>query len=317
MEVVELDGDGAPSPAPAGDPAGRGASRTSSGLDRLRERGTLIRLLPVAVVAAAVTGGLVGHHSAAVAEQRRAASTLAVAAQAVGETSFELAVGLGAQLDVRVTNLGPRPVRLGQDASGTQGARAAAVRVLGDSWLPTGQSVMVLVRTSVDCRVGRVLTPRIGVMTQDGARHTTAVTMPDGGRPSDRLCPQRSGSSALDATLVGTVMLPAVQLSNLTTQPLRVSLPEQGLFPYRDGRVLEVVTRPQLPTTIRPNDRLTVRLRLVSHGCVAELQDVQRLGLATLTVAGTSLRDAGLEPAGQAEVDVTALVAAAMVRSCG
>ncbi len=311
-DVVELDDVDAPSPVELD--AGRPGAVTSSGRALLRERRTLLRLLLVAVVVAAVAGGVIGRRSATIAEDRRAAATLAVAAQAVGETPYELAIGLGAQLDVRVTNLGPRPVRLGQAGPGSPGTRTATVQVLGESWLPAGDSVTVLVRTSVDCRVGRVLTPRIGVTTEDGVEHTTAVTMPDGGRPSDRLCPRRSNSSALSASLVGTVQLPALQLSNLTADPLRVSLPEQGLFPYRDGRVLEVVTRPLLPTTIRPNDRLIVRLRLVSHGCVAELQDVQRLDLATLTIAGTALRTGGQE---QVEVDMTALVSAAMVRSCG
>lgn len=314
-EIVDLGSSSADDGRPGGRSAAAAALPTPA---LLRTPRSLLLVVLGAVAAAGLAGALLGRRSAALAFDARQDATLAVAAQAVGAVPFELPIGLGAELDVTVTNFGPRPVRIGPAQQPSSGTRAGTATVLGDAVLPSGGGVHVLVRTSVDCRMGRVLTPRLGVVTADGVQHSTAVTMPDDGRPSDQLCPRRSASSsALSATVVGTVLLPAVQLVNLSAEPLRVSLPEQGLYPYREGRVLELMTRPALPTTIRPHDRLTVRLRLVPFGCRAELQDLQRLDLATLTVAGTSLRSAGREPAGLAEVDVTALVSAAMVRSCG
>lgn len=305
-EVVELDD--------LASPAARGLSPGSRRLGRRRSS-----VLAAAVVAAvAVLSGIAfGRHGAALDDRERERSTLAVAALAVAQTPFTLPIGLGAELRVLVTNLGPRTVRVGPLPQRSPGTTTGSISVPGDGRVAPGASITVVVRTSADCRVGQVLAPRIGVLTADGVQRTAAVTMPDGGRPSDAVCPQRSTSSALTATLAGTVLLPAVQLSNLSPDPMRVTLPDQTLFPYSDGDRLEVVTRPVLPTTIRPHDRLTVRLRLVSHGCVAELQDLQRLDLATLTIAATALRDSGLQPAGRVDIDLTGLVSAAMVRSCG
>jgi hypothetical protein len=243
-----------------------------------------------------------------------------VAAQAVEVMPYDLPIGLGAQLMVSVTNYGPLPVTVGRAlrAEPGSGVRTGRVTVLGagDS-VDAGATARVLMRMSVDCRVGRVLRPTLGVRTADGVLHSTTVTMPDGGRPSSALCPRRSGS-AITATLVGTVQLPAVQLVNQSPLPVRVSLPPQGLSPWREGDALEVVTRPDLPTTLGPNDQMTVRLRFVARGCVEQLQELQRLDLATLTLASSTLRTSSRpEPAGEVEVDMTGVVAAAMVRYCG
>ncbi len=306
-EVVELDDLAAPAACPGSSPTERRPRR---------RRGSLPTVAVVAVVAA-LSGIALGRHGAVLDDLERERSALAVAAQAVGETPFTLPIGLGAELRVLVTNLGPRTVRIGPLPRLSAGITTGTVSVPGDGQVAPGATVTVVMRTSVDCRVGRVLTPRLGVLTADGVQHTAAVTMPDGGRPSDAVCPRRSTSSALSAALAGTVLRPAVQLTNLSPDPMRVTLPDQTLYPYRDGDHLQIATWPVLPTTIRPHDRLTVRLRLVPHGCVAELQDLQRLDLATLTIAATALRDSGLQPAGSVDVDLTGLVSAAMVRSCG
>jgi hypothetical protein len=248
-----------------------------------------VALLVLTLVLGALLGGSLASRSAELAGQEQREAALAVAAQAVEVMPYDLPIGLGAQLMVSVTNYGPLPVTVGRAlrAEPGSGVRTGRVTVLGagDS-VDAGATARVLMRMSVDCRVGRVLRPTLGVRTADGVLHSTTVTMPDGGRPSSALCPRRSGS-AITATLVGTVQLPAVQLVNQSPLPVRVSLPP-------------------------------LRLRFVARGCVEQLQELQRLDLATLTLASSTLRTSSRpEPAGEVEVDMTGVVAAAMVRYCG
>lgn len=327
IDVVDLTDDldrAHPGPTSDDGPPVSAAPRSAHGR---RSVGTalFVRRHPVALVVltlllGALLGGSLARRSAALADQERRESTVAVAAQAVEVMPYDLPIGLGAQLLVSVTNLGPLPVSVGRAlrAEPASGVRTGRVTVLGsgDS-VAADTTVRVMMRMSVDCRVGRVLRPTLGVRTADGVLHSTPVTMPEGGRPTSALCPRRSGS-AVTATLVGTVQLPALQLVNQSPLPVQVSLPPQGLSPWQDGHALEVVSRPTLPTTLGPNQQVTVRLRFIARGCIEELQALQRLDLATLTLASATLRTASRpEPAGQVDVDVTGVVAAAMVRYCG
>ena len=50
---------------------------------------------------------------------------------------------------------------------------------------------------------------------------------------------------------------------------------------------------------------------------MSQLQDLQRLDIATLTIAPELLRADRVVPGEPVPVDVTAVVAAAMVRTCG
>ena len=338
-EVLDASGHGVADPVsarPVGDdvvdldvlpgPSGVPADGRTDGPRRLK-RGPARPGPVLAVVAALVVGALAGagisrHRSDQAAElSDRAAIT--VAAQATAVEPFTLPIGVGAQLQVTVTNLGPLPVEViasDRTRSDTdQGTtRQALVTVLGArTSVGPGTSVSVEMRVPVDCRAERLITTTLPVRTEDGVRHAVPVSLPDDGQPPASICPPLGTASQLSAQLTGTVVLPVLQLANNTNEAMRVRLPAQALTPEGSDAVIQVVTRPALPTTIRPHDRLTVHLRFVAHSCVRELQDLQRLDIATLFVAPELLTATRVVPGEPAAVDVTAVVAAAMVRTCG
>ena len=299
-------------------------------LDATPGRPTRTRARPGAglvVVAALLLGALAGagvsRHRSDQAAERSDRAVVTVAAQATAVEPFTLPIGIGAQLQVMVTNLGPLPIeviasyRTRSDTD--QGAtRQAIVSVLGArTSVGPGTSVSVQMRLPVDCRAGRLITTTLPVRTADGARHAVPVSLPDDGLPPASICPPLGAAPQLRAQLTGTVVRPVVQLANNTNDVMRVRLPAQALTPEGSDAVIQVVTRPALPTTIRPHDRLTVQLRFVAHSCVSELQDLQRLDIATLTITPELLGATRVVPGKPVPVDVTAVVAAAMVRTCG
>lgn len=306
-DVVDL----GPSPDPSPPPV----SRRPNG-----RRTSLIVLVSMAV--GALTGTALTRSQNTKEQARSATSIVAVAAQATEVTPFTLPIGVGAQLQVVVTNLGPRSIDLvasDRTRSDTdQGTRQAVVTVLGVSTsLSPGTSGKVEMRVPVDCRAGRAITTTLPVRTADGAQHAVPVTLPDDGRPPATVCPRSPRVAALQATLTGPVVLPVLQLSNNTDSPMRVRLPLQALSPEGASSVIEVVTRPAMPTTIRPHDRLAVHLRFISHRCVGDLQDLQRLDVARLRVTPTVLTPGSAVDGEDVAVNVSSVVAAAMVRTCG
>lgn len=308
-DVVDLGAQPGPSDSP------RRASR------RPARPGPVV-LVVAALAAGAVVGAGISRHRSDQAAELADRAVVTVAAQATAVEPFTLPIGTGAQLQVMVTNLGPLPVEViasDRTRSDTeQGTtRQAVVTVLGArTSISPGTSVSVAMRLPVDCRAGRVITTTLPVRTTDGTRHAVPVALPDDGRPPSSICPPLGAGPALQAQLTGTVVLPVLQLSNNTDEAMRVRLPAQALSPAGSDAVIQVVTRPALPTTIRPHDRLTVHLRFVAHGCVRDLQDLQRLDIATLSVVPTLITTPSVEGR-PVRVDVTAVVAAAMVRTCG
>lgn len=290
-----------------------------------RPRGRPAQALVVvaALVLGALTGAGISRHRSDQADERADRGQVTLAAQASQVEPFTLPLGIGAHLQVLVTNLGPLPVEViasDRTRSDTdQGTtRQALVTVLGArTTVSPGTSVSVEMRLPVDCRPGRRITTTLPVRTADGARHAVPVSLPDDGLPPASICPPIGAAPQLGAQLTGTVVLPVVQLANNTNQVMRVRLPAQALTPEGSDAVIQVVTRPALPTTIRPHDRLTVHLRFIAHSCVRELQDLQRLDIATLSVVPELLGRTLVTPGDPVRVDVTAVVAAAMVRTCG
>lgn len=284
------------------------------------------RRTPLLVVAAllvgVIAGGALSRYQSGRADDEAMVSVLSVAAQTDEVQPFALPIGLGARLQVVVTNLGP--LRVDVVASergrpdGSRGARTSRVTVLGvGTSVAPGTSVRVEIRLPVDCRSGRVITTTLPVRTSDGVIRDVPVTVPNGGRPPVSVCPPIAGPAPVRATLVGTVALPAVQLANNTNEVMRVQLPLQALSPQSDVDAIDVVTNPALPTTIRPHDRLTVRLRFIPRRCVADLTDLQRLDIASLAITPVSLGAGRPVQGDDFHVDVTAVVVAAMVRICG
>lgn len=301
---------------------GDAALATGPAPARRRVRPTTPVLLVGALVAGAVLGAAVSRHSAQQRADAADRAALTVAATSTSVAPFVLPIGMGARLQVTVTNLGPLAVdveasdRTRSDTA--QGTREPVVTVLGArTSIAPGTAASVEMRVPVDCRAGHRIRTTLPVRTADGAHHDVPVALPDDGRPPATICPPLNGVPELRATLLGTVLLPMLQLSNNTDDPMRVRLPPQQLSPDGSAAVIEVVTRPQLPTTIQPHDQLSVHLRFVPHGCVRDLQDLQRLDIATLTVSPTRLRPGRPLLSDDVPVDVTAVVAAAMVRACG
>ena len=220
-------------------------------------------------------------------------------------------------MKVKVTNLGPLPVDVMDTATfgGPPSTRAPMVTMLGGGTsIAPRSSAQVEMRVSIDCRPGRPLAARLPVRTADGAEHRLAVTLPDDPMV---LCPGVAEPSILEASVTGSVLRPALRLWNNTEQPLRVSLLPVGLSPEAANAVISVVPTPALPRTIGPHKELTVRLRFMARGCVAELQDLRALENATLRLSSQQLTPTAAIPAGQVAVDVTAVIAATMVRACG
>ena len=302
-------------------PHGRPAQKAlaTTGPSRVRAGGDRRTALIVAL--SLITGGLGGaalnqrHDNLAAQARDRAA--FAVSAQATTVSAFALQIGVGARLKVKVTNLGPMPVDVMDTATfgGPPSTRAPMVTMLGGGTsVAPGTSALVEMRVSIDCRPGRTLSARLPVRTADGAEHRLAVTLPDDPMV---LCPGVAEPSILEASVTGSVLRPALRLWNNTEQPLRVSLLPVGLSPEAANAVISVVPTPALPRTIGPHEELTVRLRFMARSCVAELQDLRALENATLRLSSQQLTPTAPIPAGQVAVDVTAVIAATMVRACG
>ena len=304
-------------PEPAGQPAQESQTTTS---ERPRRTGG-DRRTALIVALSLITGGLGGaalnqrHDNLAAQAKDRAA--FAVSAQATDVSAFAQQIGVGARLKVKVTNLGPLPVVVMDTATfgGPPSTRAPVVTMLGGGTsIAPRSSALVEMRVSIDCRPGRTLAARLPVRTADGAEHRLGVTLPD---DPMALCPGVAEPSILEASVTGSVLRPALQLWNNTEQPLRVRLLPIVLSPEAANAIISVVPTPALPRTIGAHEELTVRLRFIARSCIAELQDLRTLENANLRLSSELLTPSTVIPAGQVEVDVTAIIAATMVRACG
>ncbi len=274
-------------------------------------------VVALSLIAGALVGAALSRRHESLAAQAKDRARFTVSAQATSVSAFAMQIGVGARLQVKVTNLGPLPVQVMDTATTVRppGARAPMVTMLGGaSSVAPGRSALVEMRVSIDCRPGRALLARLPVRTADGAEHRVDVTVPD---DPTALCPAVAEPSILVASLTGSVLRPALQLWNNTEKPLRVSLLPVGFSPEAANAVIEVVPSPALPRTIGPREELTVRLRFIARNCIAELQDLRSLENATLRLSSELLTRTTVSPAGQVEVDVTAVIAATMVRACG
>lgn len=269
------------------------------------------------LLAGALVGAALSRRHESLAAQAKDRARVAVSAQATDVSPFAQQIGVGARLQVKVSNLGPLPVQVMDTATfgGPPGTRAPMVTMLGGaSSVAPGRSALVEMRVSIDCRPGRPLAARLPVRTADGAEHRVDVTVPD---DATALCPRVVAPSILVSSLTGSVLRPALQLWNNTDKPLRVSFLPMGLLPASANTVIKVVASPALPRTIGPREELTVRLRFIARSCVAELQDLRTLENTHLSLASELLTPGTVIPAGQVDVDLTAIVAATMVRACG
>ena len=273
-------------------------------------------IVALSLIAGALVGATLSRRHEDLAAQAKDRARVAVSAQATSVSAFAQQIGVGARLQVKVTNHGPLPVEVMDTATfrGRPSIRAPMVTMLGGaSSVAPGTSALVEMRVSIDCRPGRALTARLPVRTADGAEHRVDVTVPD---DPMALCPGVAEPSILEAIVIGSVLRPALHLWNNTEQPLRITLLPVALSPESANAVIEVVPSPALPRTIGPHEELTVRLRFIARSCIAELQDIRALENATLRLSSQLLTPSAI-PAGQVAVDVTAVIAATMVRACG
>ena len=274
-------------------------------------------VVALSLIAGALVGAALSRRHESLAAQAKDRARVAVSAQATNVSPFAQQIGVGARLRIKVTNLGPLPVQVMDTATTvrTPGTQAPMVTMLGGaSSVAPGRSALVEMRVSIDCRPRRTLTAKLPVRTADGAEHRVDVTVAD---DPTALCPAVVEPSILVASLTGSVLRPALQLWNNTEKPLRVSLLPVGLSPEAANAVIEVAPSPALPRTIGPREELTVRLRFIARSCIAELQDLRSLQNATLRLSSELLTPSTVIPVGQVEVDVTAVIAASMVRACG
>ena len=111
--------------------------------------------------------------------------------------------------------------------------------------------------------------------------------------------------------LTGSLSQPVLELSNSTDQPLTVTLDSGSPLTQAASQYLSVTTRPALPTTVAAGGTRRLALRLDVQGCHRDLGPLADGGLGYF-----GLDVEGLHEQNQVGVDLSALVGAALERSC-
>lgn len=284
--------------------------------------------LAVVLVAGLLGGGAwTGRHQRQerVAEER---ATLAVTALTDGWTRLRWTRRPVVDVVVRVVNTGPLPVDVVPSAFGERRRTGRPyVRALaGGLRVPPGEELTVSLLQRLDCWSSSPVSLDLPVRTADGVEHQVQVRRGGPDRLVPRqVCTEAAGDLAVSASLAGSLTNPVVELRNGTSGPVTVALdPASPLGRTSPSPPVAVSTTPGLPITVPPYSLRLVRIDIRARDCTADMAQLQwATGDGTLQLVG---RSGAPEPAGDPptdaarlplQVDLTALVGAALQRRCG
>ncbi|MGN6302674.1 MAG: hypothetical protein ACTHN8_16450, partial [Angustibacter sp.] len=303
------------------DHAGRppGPPRLPAGVRRAAARiSPVLALVLVAALAAGVTtGAWFAHRRASAAKEAAARGAVNAFALAVG---FDSGAGGSDQrvaaVAVRVFNVGSRPLSIaaakGVGALVDTGSRVTVIT--GDGVVRPERDALVRVRVPLRCDALEAISLSVPVRSQDGALHQLAVRDTDQGMLSQvpqALCAQSEQAEPMSVRLKGSLSDPALELTNSTDKPVTVSLDSGSPLTQSASQYLAVTTRPGLPVTVAPGATRRLALRLDVNGCHRDLSPLADGGLGYF-----GLRIDGAGDVSQMGVDLSALVGAALERSC-
>lgn len=288
-------------------------------------RRTAARISPVlaivlvaALAAGIVTGAWFTHRRSTAAQETAARGEASAFALAVGLDSHEEDSGPVAGIAVRVFNVGSRPLTIaaakGVGALVDTGSRVTVIT--GDGVVRPDRDALVRVRVPLQCDSLENLRLSVPVRSEDGTLHEVMVRDSDQGLLSQSpqsLCAQ-SAQSQMDPVsvrLIGTITQPLLELVNATDRRVTVSLDSGSPLTQDASQYLAVTTRPGLPVTVAPGATRRLALRLDVQGCHRDLTPLADGGLGYF-----GLRIDGAGDVSQMGIDVSALVGAALERSC-
>ncbi|KQX61640.1 hypothetical protein [Angustibacter sp. Root456] len=279
-------------------------------------------VLAIVLVGALVAGGAAGAWVA----HRRAAATQESAARAA-VSAFALAVGFDGgttgesgqvqlPVSVRVFNVGSRPLTIAA-AKGAGALVDTSSRVTvatGDGVVQPGQDALVRVRVHLRCDSPEAVRLSVPVRSEDGTLHELTVRDSDQGMLSQTpqaICAQSSQVEPMSVQLIGTLAQPALELANSTEHPVTVSLDSGSPLTQAASQYLSVTTKPGLPVTVAAGATRRLTLRLDVQGCHRDLGRLTDGGMGYFGLNVESPNELS-----QVGVDVSALVGAALERSC-
>lgn len=317
VDVVSLDD--LPDPQ---DHAGRppGPPRLPDWMRRSAERISplLALVLVLALAAGAGAGAWAAHRRAAATQESAARGSVSAFALVVGFDSGASGAPGQVQLPVavRVFNVGTRPLRIaaatGPGALVDTSSRVTVVT--GDGVVRPGNDALVRVRVSLQCDAMQAVRVSVPVRSEDGTLHEVNARDSDQGLLSQTpqaLCAQSSQVEPMSVRLKGTLAQPVLELVNGTDQPATVSLDSGSPLTQAASQYLSVTTKPALPVTVPAGATRRLTLRLDVQGCHRDLGPIADGGLGYF-----GLNIDGAQDISQLGVDVSALVGAALERSC-
>jgi hypothetical protein len=271
----------------------------------------------VAVLAGVAAGAWVAHRRAAAADEasaRNAASAFAIVA---GIDSYASGTGQVADVTLRLFNVGARPITVATSDPGADPSRTApVVRLInGDGTLLPGRDALVRAVVALDCDSAGPFQITVAVRSQDGTLHDVAVRDDEHvglTRSASAMCSRDDYADPLPVRLTGSLRSPSLQLSNTTDRPLTISLDSGSPLTQAASEYLAVTTLPALPLVMAPNSEQHLSLRLTVQGCHRDLGPLQDGGSGYLGLRIEGSPDGPV----QTGVDVSALVGAALERSC-
>ncbi len=288
-------------------------------------RRTAARISPaLAIVLASALAAGIG--TGAWFSHRRAVATQESAARA-GVNAFALAVGLdsGASTEpgkeqivvaVRIFNVGHRPFSVaaakGVGALVDTGSRVTVIT--GDGVVRPDRDALVRVRVPLHCDAMEAIKVSVPVRSEDGSLHQLTVRDTDQGmltQTPQAICSQAANVEPISARLTGTLSQPVLELTNSTDTPVTVTLDSGSPLTQAASQYLAVTTRPGMPATVAAGATRRLALRLDVQGCHHDLGP-----LADGRFSYFGLRVDGADAVSQVGVDVSALVGAALERSC-
>ncbi|GAA4350208.1 hypothetical protein [Angustibacter luteus] len=296
----------------------RAAPRVSASLAAHATRTTAV--LAGGTAAVGLVLGLVwsGHHGDQVREAQ-ARSTVNALASFQSVNRIRTGQGPAIELAVDVFNVGALPIALVTSPAQTRLSYDTPVvtSLSGAQEIAPGTSTPVTARLLLACDSRTPIELAVPVRAPDGEVHRLPMQSSQWQSaslfPAD-LCNQSDDArQPLEANVAGTLLRPTLELRNWTADPMTVtwgSGGQPGLAQFLEKVDLRLT--PALPLTLRPNEQRTLRLSVTAHGCPQGVSLDDLNGYSNLMLHGSG----GSGQVGEAWVQVTAVLGAAMQRAC-
>jgi hypothetical protein len=284
---------------------------------RPRPRRLVVAGLVAATVVGLVVGSLVTDRHARQTQHARERSRVSAFVLPSGVDVHDEGQGRVVDLTLRIYNVGAGDLSIPEAPSGARVTTAdpLVTIITGGNTVRPGEDALVRARVPIDCTSDRPVQVQIPVLSPDGTEHLL-TPVADGqfgtDQPAQSLCNQNVYVEQLSIALSGSLARPTLSLANNSDDALTVSLDSGSPLTQDASQFLALTTRPALPTRVPPHKTVRLAVRIDVQGCHRNLQPLQDggIGFLELNIEG------GAEGPTQNGVDLSALVGAALERSC-